>query len=127
MVVDILSCLIRRAEEQNLIKGFKIANRNVVISHLQFDDDTIVLCEARDDYIKNLKLILRCLERISSLKVNIGKCKVAGLNFDDMELSVYAQLLGCEKETWPLKYLGLPLGGKPKSFHFGNQLLKKWP
>lgn len=101
-MVDILSGLIRRAEDQNL----------------QFAGDMILFCEARKDYIRNLRNILSCFERISGLKVNLGKCKVVGLNISEQELNNYAHLLGCEKESWPLKYLELLVGGNPSSAEF---------
>lgn len=43
----------------------------------------------------------------------------------DVEVSAYAQVLGCEKESWPLKYLGLPLGGSPKSLELWTPVIEK--
>jgi len=33
--------------------------------------------------------------------------------------------VGCEIEKWPLKYLGMPLGGNPNSTEFWNLVLEK--
>lgn len=52
------------------------------------------------------------------------KRKIIGLNLFDVEIESCAQVLGCEKE-WPLKNLGLPLGGNPKSSHFWAPLVEK--
>lgn len=100
-MADILGSLMRRAEDSDLVKGFEIGS-NVSVSHLQFVDDTNLFCEVRGDYIDNLRAILKCFERIFGLMVNMEKCTVAGLNLGEGELPTYAQLLGCQQESWPL-------------------------
>ena len=40
LVVDGLSGLVRSAESRNLYHGFKVANSDLAISHLQYVDDT---------------------------------------------------------------------------------------
>lgn len=34
-------------------------------------------------------------------------------------------IVGCESGDWPLKYLGLPLGGNPKAVEFWAPVLEK--
>ncbi|KAM7513904.1 hypothetical protein LguiA_003487 [Lonicera macranthoides] len=41
------------------------------------------------------------------------------------KLEEWATRSGCEIENWPLKYLGLPLGGNPNSLEFWNPVLEK--
>ena len=41
LLVDVLSRLLEKAQENNLIKGLCIGQEKVEISHLQFSDDTI--------------------------------------------------------------------------------------
>lgn len=65
LVSDNLNCLIKRAEEWGLVKGFKVENNNVSASHLQFANDTIIFCEAHRSYINNISSLLKCFERIS--------------------------------------------------------------
>lgn len=76
-------------------------------------------------YIAHLRLVLLCFERISRLRVNLEKSKVAGLNLSDSEIEVFAGSLGCEKEEWPIKYQGLPLGGNPRALMFWQPVLEK--
>lgn len=98
-MADTLSYIIKRVEERDLVKGFKLGNNNVLVSHLQFVDDTIIFCEARREYINIIRIILKYFERILGLRVNMEKCKVAVLSLAAEELDEYALLLGYEKEN----------------------------
>lgn len=44
IVGDTLSRLIHYCCEKRLIKGFKVGNSNVEVSHLQYVDDTLLFC-----------------------------------------------------------------------------------
>lgn len=46
IVTEGLNILLLRAKELRIIKGVVVGDREVNISHLQFDDDTIIFCEA---------------------------------------------------------------------------------
>lgn len=52
LVADGLSVILRRAEEANLLEGFIIGDDIIMVSHLQFADDTILLLKADMDNIK---------------------------------------------------------------------------
>lgn len=43
---------------------------------------------------------------------------MARIGVDDGKMVHFAQILGCRVEQWPLKYLGIPLGGSQKSLVF---------
>lgn len=51
--------------------------------------------------------------------MNLSNSSMAGIGVEDMELVEFTQLFGCKVESWPLKYLGLPLGGTPRSLFLG--------
>ncbi|KAL5543164.1 hypothetical protein UlMin_010874 [Ulmus minor] len=44
---------------------------------------------------------------------------------EDEEVLILAAVVGCEKGSWPMKYLGLPLGGNPNSTEFWNPVVEK--
>ena len=48
LVADGLSRLIKRATEIGFVKGCKVGRDNLMISHLQFADDTIFFVEAEE-------------------------------------------------------------------------------
>lgn len=46
--------------------------------------------------------MVNCYEKISSLKMNLRKCRIARINNNEDNLHL-AEILGCEVEEWPLK------------------------
>lgn len=86
---------------------------------------TLLFCESRDPYINTIRIILQCFENIMGLKVNLEKSSVLGLNLNEVKLFTCAQLLGCQKEQWSLKFLVLPLGGNPGAPEFWSPVVEK--
>lgn len=68
------------------------------------------------EQVHNMNLILRTYECISGLKVNLHKSSMVGGGW--WVVAMCAKILGCRKESWLLKYMGMPLGGNPKSLAF---------
>lgn len=108
-----LNILMSRAQQIGLIKGVKIGSSGVLLSHLQFADDSILFCEAEEMELCNIKRVLRCFELISRLKINYHKSQVCGINVPEESLSSFASKLYCKSKAFPLKYLGFPLGANP--------------
>ncbi|GAU34029.1 hypothetical protein TSUD_16170 [Trifolium subterraneum] len=90
IVAEGFSGAMQRVYTLNLFKGFSIGRNPVVISHLQYADDTLCIGEVSVDNLWTLKAILRGFELASGLKVNFWKSSLIG-------------------------YLGLPIGTNPKS------------
>ncbi|XP_028075237.1 uncharacterized protein LOC114277538 [Camellia sinensis] len=113
LVVKGLNILLLRVRELGLVKGIHIGVNGVVVSYLQFADDSL-FCEADVQEVMNLKRILRCFEMVSGLKINFHKCVVCGVGISDSCLKNFASLLNCKTQSLPLKFLGLPLGASPR-------------
>ena len=76
LIMEVLSRLLKKTEECNLIRGFHVGDVNVVgvrISHLLFVDDTILFCDASREQLLSIRLVLSCFQTFTGLKVNIGK------------------------------------------------------
>lgn len=64
-------------------------------------------------------------ECISGLKVNLSKSCMAGIGVSEVSLSNHVDIIGCKTKAWPLKYLGMPLGGNPRAFSFWEPVLER--
>ncbi|CAL5336186.1 unnamed protein product [Camellia sinensis] len=114
IVAEGLNILLERAKEQGMIRGASVGHQELIISHLQFADDTIIFCEANWDEIRVLKRILRCFEVMSGLKINFHKSIVCGIGVEEELVKEFANNLNCLSQSLPLSYLGLPLGANPR-------------
>ncbi|XP_028088431.1 uncharacterized protein LOC114288989 [Camellia sinensis] len=93
--------------------------------HLQYADDTIFFSTRDESEIVNLYSILRLFGVISGLKVNLEKSRVVSINMQQDLLWNRTAFLGCGIEALLFKYLGLPLGGNPRSEAFWNPVVEK--
>ncbi|KAJ9680073.1 hypothetical protein PVL29_019377 [Vitis rotundifolia] len=125
LVADVLSRMLLRAEEINLLEGFRVGRNRTRVSHLQFADDTIFFSNTREEELQTLKSLLLVFGHISGLKVNFDKSNIYGINFDQNHLSRLAELLDCKASSWPILYLGLPLGGNPKACGFWDPMVER--
>jgi len=69
----------RVASQNNWIRGFSIKNRvndTIELTHLLYADDTLVFCEAEQEQICYLRVILVVFEACSGLKVNWRKSSI---------------------------------------------------
>ena len=60
--MEVLSRLLKKSEECNLIRGFQVGSMNFVgvcISHMLFADDTILFCDAsREQLLSKVGVVL---------------------------------------------------------------------
>ncbi|KAK3218241.1 hypothetical protein Dsin_012211 [Dipteronia sinensis] len=125
--VEGLNCLLLQAANISLISGENFNNNKIHITHLQFADDTIFFLKPKDEYLLNVKRILRCFELASGLKVNFHKSCVARVGRELLnEPSDWALIFKCKKASLPIPFLGFPLGGRPGSKTFWETLVDKF-
>ena len=118
LVSDVLSRMLMRAKERNMLEGFRVGRNRTRVSHLQFADDTIFFSNTREEELQTLKSLLLVIGHISGLKVNLDKSSIYDINLDQAHLSRLAEMLDCKVSGWPILYLGLLLGGNPKACGF---------
>ncbi|GKV41862.1 hypothetical protein SLEP1_g49342 [Rubroshorea leprosula] len=111
IVAEGLNGLVSAAVEKNLYKGVMVGSGGTTITHLQFADDTIFFGEASDENIKVVKGIMRTFELASGLKINFAKSQLIGMGVEENWTARMAYRLCCSQGEFPLKYLGIPIGG----------------
>ncbi|MCI09378.1 LINE-1 reverse transcriptase like, partial [Trifolium medium] len=88
LVVEGFSGVMRKVVDLNLFKGFTIGEEPILISHLQYADDTLCIGEASVGNLWTLKAILRGFELASGLKVNFWKSGLCGANVSTTFLEI---------------------------------------
>lgn len=114
IVTEALSRLTKKLEESGLLAGFLVSEGAPPISHLQFADDTLFLCEANHLQLRLLRCTLRCFEAVSGLRINLMKSSIFAVG-EVINIEELAADLGCKVGCLPSSYLGLPLGAKYRS------------
>jgi mannosylglycoprotein endo-beta-mannosidase len=80
---------------------------------LQYADDSLIFLPNDFPSLLHAKRILRWFEIISGLKVNFYKSSLIGINLDNDYTSSLANSVFYRSDTFPVRYLGLPLGANP--------------
>ncbi|XP_024628603.1 uncharacterized protein [Medicago truncatula] len=112
-----LNILMKAMVDNHLFNGY-----SVVVSHLQFADDTLLLGHKSWANVRALRATLLLFESMSGLKVNFNKSLLVGINISDSCLSDAASMLCCKVGTVPFMYLGLPIGGNPQRLSFWDSM-----
>ena len=121
-VMEALSQMISAAEQGGVLEGFKVGNTSV--SHLLFADDTLIFCKALPRQLRYLRGVFLPFEAASGLKVNLAKSVLIPVgNVEDV--SLLADILGCGIASFPVKYLGMPLGASYKAKHIWYDIIEK--
>ncbi|KAL9995937.1 putative RNA-directed DNA polymerase [Helianthus debilis subsp. tardiflorus] len=110
IAMEALSGIMKKAVSEGIFKGLKCTRNGPVLSHLIYADDVVFLGEWSDVNALNLRRLLRCFYLVSGLKVNLSKCSVYGVGVDNVEAQRMADILVCNKGSFPFKHLGLVVG-----------------
>ncbi|KAA0034017.1 LINE-1 retrotransposable element ORF2 protein [Cucumis melo var. makuwa] len=114
IAMDYLSRLLSHLESTGAIKGVCLAN-DCNISHILFADDILLFVEDNDLYLNNLRMAISLFEKASGLKINLTKSVMVPVNVSWPRALECASSWDISCHTLPLTYLGVPLGGNPKS------------
>ena len=128
VMIEVFNKMMKRAEGAGLLRGFRAAGRpggGVGVSHLLFADDTILFCNANEEQILHIRMLLLCFQAVTGLKVNALKSEMVPIG-EVPNVFVLAEILGCRVRSLPMTYLGMPLGASHKSPTVWNPILEKF-
>ena len=111
LAVETLSLILKKGLDLRLWEGIPTRPDGIIVSHLQYADDTVIFCPPNLDYLLNIKKMLVAFHIAFGLSVNFHKSAIYGVNVDAHWLSQAASSLLCRVGCLPFTYLGLPLGG----------------
>lgn len=69
--------------------------------------------------------IILCIVRWPLIGKPESQIQKLGTNSERYNVERLAEVLGCGVGSWPLSYLGLPLGGNPKAASFWNLVIER--
>lgn len=124
-VVETLSLVIQKATNMRLWKGVEVGNDSLILTHLQYADDTILFCPQKLDYLLNIKKTLILFHLSSGLKVNFHKTSMIGIHIKNDWLKEAAEHLQCNIGCLPFTYLGLPIGGNSSQSNIWEPIVKR--
>ncbi|XP_016464777.1 putative mitochondrial protein AtMg01250 [Nicotiana tabacum] len=78
-----LNNMIKAAKVNLWVKGFEVdmnGPNSLEITHLQYADDTLVFCDAEEEQLRFLRIILVLFEGISGLHINCRKSHIDPIN-----------------------------------------------
>jgi hypothetical protein len=105
-MADVLSALIDAAARAGHLRGVVPHLIQGGVTHLQYEDDTILLLALDDVCIANLKFLLIAFEILLGLKINFLKSEVIVMDASPSEQARVANALNCKEGAFPFTYLG---------------------
>ena len=127
LIMEVLSRILKKTEDGSLIQGFHVGPINsvgILISHLLFTDDIIILCDASREQLLSIRLALTYFQAFTGLKVNVGKSEIVPIR-EVSNIHNLANILQCTVGSLPMIYLGMPLGTSYKTAFIWNVILKR--
>ncbi|KAK9047975.1 hypothetical protein SSX86_033063, partial [Deinandra increscens subsp. villosa] len=117
IVMEAFHALMDKAIKLGIFHGLGIVRSEMVVSHLTYADDAIVIGDWSSMNIANLIRLLRGFFLVSGLRVNLNKCGLYGVNVDPEVVKSSAADCGCLGGELPFKYLGLLVGESMNRIH----------
>ncbi|KAL4200589.1 hypothetical protein AMTRI_Chr02g211910 [Amborella trichopoda] len=112
-------------EHHDFFSGFKIANSSIVISHLQYADDTQLFCDADTSQVSQIARFLECCEVTLGIKVNFNKSSIIGTNCITLEVVNLANSIGFKVGSFHVIYLGIPISYSRPSISVWDRIIEQ--
>ncbi|XP_071693764.1 uncharacterized protein [Rutidosis leptorrhynchoides] len=118
IVAEVLSKLLSRDLIKGDLQGCRIGP-NLKINHSQFADDTIIFAQPNSIKLLRIKHIMDLFSHLAGLQMNAIKTTLYGIHVSRADLIAFSTIFDCKVGTFPLDYLGIPIG-------FGRDRISMW-
>lgn len=109
LCVERLSHIIKRSANEGRWKGIRLSKKGPMITHLFFADDMVLVAEATDEQVREVKRCLEVFCAASGQKVSFSKSEVFfSPNILDTEAAALLDLIGMHQTDNLGRYLGVP-------------------
>lgn len=125
IVAEVLSRMTLRAQDLKLLTDFKVKANSEAIPITQYADDTLIFIDAKESSIENHRAILLWFEAFAGLGMNAKKMKIFKINDCEDFVEVMSDW-GCNEDTLPTSYLGLPLAAGNKAKEMWRPLIDRF-
>jgi hypothetical protein len=123
MVMDVLNYLIAKALERGMLHPILKRGSGQRVS--LYADDVVMFLQPHREELILIKQILMIFGAASGLVTNITKSSVTPIRCQEQDLEGVQNVLPCSVESFPCKYLGLPLSVKKLSKNDFLRLIDK--
>lgn len=114
IAIESFNLMTRKMVELESFSGFRFEGSDEQISHLQYEDNILIIGDNNCENIIGIKAILYGMTFLMGLRCHFYKSPLVGINISPTWLEDAASRLHCEIGSLPFTYLGLPIGENPR-------------
>lgn len=122
---QVLSSMINAEARKGIFSGIKLSKASDQISHLQFADDAVIFLDGSIESARGIKHVLQCFQLLSGLRINFGKSGIFSSRNCGIDINLMADVLNCGIGSWPMSYLGMPIGISARRKVFWTPLINR--
>jgi hypothetical protein len=110
IAMDILHWLFAKASRDGVLRPIPL--QEIKFQCSLYADNVIIFITPTVQEARAVKEILRVFGEASGLKTNLSKCSITPIFGGDEVMEDIVNILGCQVQEFPIRYLGLPLSTK---------------
>jgi len=97
----------------NLFEGFEFRKNSLVVSYLQYVDDTLCIGKTTINNLWTVKELLQGFEMVLRMKIDFFKSSLVRVSIPSDFMTMVCDFLSCSKGSLPFKYLAILVGANP--------------